>query len=512
MISNSHLKKHGVTAAEYKAKYPGAVLRIQTEESKKKISENKRNSVAWNKGIKTGPNTALSKAKQGKKLGQRNPLSDEVKAKISNSVKSALSNGVSKETRDKISNSLKQRYMNGHIGPFSGKTHTEQTKTIISSASVAALSSKRELWLSALSDKLTKDNIQVNGLNGQYINLKCLGCQAVFTFTRQYFSASSQKNHNSITEKICPGCYPRNTSKSAKELELLEFIRSIAGNEVVLSGNRAELYPRELDIFIPGKKLAIEFCGNYWHAENVSRKTGDRTKYHIFEKYIAAQEKGIRLITIFEDEWVFKNDIVKSRLSHLFKKTNVVIPARKTVAKIIDAKTSTDFLNTNHIQGADRPEVAAGLYFGDELISVMTLKKTSFVKGGKGDCWELNRFSSKLGTSTPGAAGKLLKFLSQSVEIKKIISYSDNRWSDGNVYKTLGFEYAGFSKPGYWYLNLKHNENGCTRIHRSNFMKHRLSKIFNKSFDGELSEWEIMQQEGYDRIWDCGTTKWELTL
>ena len=47
-----------------------------------------------------------------------------------------------------------------------------------------------------------------------------------------------------------------------------------------------------------------------------------------------------------------------------------------------------------------------------------------------------------------------------------------------------------------------------TRIHRSKFMKHTL---IEKDGDEKKTEWELMQERGYDRIWDCGTMvyKWE---
>lgn len=51
MISSSHLKRHGITGQEYKTKYPGSILRIQTEESKNKMSLSRKGCEVWNKGI-----------------------------------------------------------------------------------------------------------------------------------------------------------------------------------------------------------------------------------------------------------------------------------------------------------------------------------------------------------------------------------------------------------------------------------------------------------------------------
>jgi len=46
------------------------------------------------------------------------------------------------------------------------------------------------------------------------------------------------------------------------------------------------------------------------------------------------------------------------------------------------------------------------------------------------------------------------------------------------------------------------------RVNRMNFQKHKLkNKIQN--FNEELTEYENMLNNGYDRIWDCGNFKFE---
>jgi hypothetical protein len=144
----------------------------------------------------------------------------------------------------------------------------------------------------------------------------------------------------------------------------------------------------------------------------------------------------------------------------------------------------------------------------------MTFKPTSFVKGGDGSQIELSRFAVDPNFRVPGIASRLLQLYRRANPTAEIISYSDNRWSDGNVYRQLGFDQAAISKPGYFYVAIKHNS--ITRHHRSNFMRHRFQHIFsgNKLVTEMLAagstEWEIMQALGYDRVWDCGTTKWLL--
>jgi hypothetical protein len=46
---------------------------------------------------------------------------------------------------------------------------------------------------------------------------------------------------------------------------------------------------------------------------------------------------------------------------------------------------------------------------------------------------------------------------------KNIVSYADRRWSQGNLYKALGFNLNHISSPNYWYII-----NNC-REHRIKF-------------------------------------------
>jgi len=45
------------------------------------------------------------------------------------------------------------------------------------------------------------------------------------------------------------------------------------------------------------------------------------------------KKQGIRLVHIFEDEWLYKQDIVKSRMKNILNITTNKIYARKCVVK-----------------------------------------------------------------------------------------------------------------------------------------------------------------------------------
>lgn len=83
----------------------------------------------------------------------------------------------------------------------------------------------------------------------------------------------------------------------------------------------------------------------------------------------------IRVIHIWEDDWTYKQDIVKSQVKNLLGFSNRIW-ARKCQIKEVDVKECRLFLEENHIQGFINSNLKIGLYYGDdELISLMTFDK-----------------------------------------------------------------------------------------------------------------------------------------
>lgn len=300
---------------------------------------------------------------------------------------------------------------------------------------------------------------------------------------------------NFYNGRKCPQCF---AARSKAEIEIYDFVKSYFPDTE--NNNRTIIHPLELDIVIPSKKIAIEYCGLYWHSE----LNGTDKNYHL-DKLNKCNEAGYKLITIFEDEYVNHKDIVYSRLSNILGiSDSEKVFARKCIIKEISYKESKDFLDKNHLQGAGKDKIRLGLFFNSRLVSVMTFSTPSIAKGGvfKEGVWELNRFSSDINLIVIGAASKLLKYFVKNYDCKSVFSYADRRWSDGGVYKTLGFKFVRDTQPNYWYLT----EN--IRLHRFGFRKSELKSLDNYSVN--KTEKQIMFENGFDIIWDCGNKKFEL--
>lgn len=284
-------------------------------------------------------------------------------------------------------------------------------------------------------------------------------------------------------------CY-YHPSASLEEKAISTFIKEKLNYDVIERSKKI-IYPLELDIFVPKKNFAIEFNGLFWHSE----ENGKNSSYHL-HKTKECEKQGIQLIHVFEDEWIYKEDIVKSRIENLLGIYDNKCFARQCEVKNVQKKEAFDFQIDNHIQGAVNSKVNFGLYFKDELVSLMTFSKPRFDKKHE---WELVRFCNKLGWHIPGAASKLLTHFERKYKPKNIVSYADRRWSRGNLYKQLGFELDHISNPDYFYIK----DHSGIRESRVKYQKHKLSKLL-ENFDPSKTESENMSANGYYRIWDCG--------
>lgn len=318
---------------------------------------------------------------------------------------------------------------------------------------------------------------------------KCKKCGDIFESIRDF---------NWYSVGRCLKCYPMVSGYSNVELELIAFIKQILPNETVIENSRSIITPLELDVYIPSKNIAIEFDGLFWH--NNQNKDKD---YHL-NKTLECKRKGITLIHVFEDEWLYKQDIVKSRLKAIFGIYESTVFARKCEIKLVNTADKNAFLKENHIQDIVGSKINIGLYYNDNLVALMAFGNLRKALGGtsKENTYELLRFCNKLNYHIPGAASKLFSYFVKTGKPEKIISYCDRRWSTGNLYKKLGFTLSHTSTPNYWYIIQ------TRRFHRFNFRKSVLKNKLKK-FDETLTETENMTNHGIFKIYDCGNFVFE---
>lgn len=289
----------------------------------------------------------------------------------------------------------------------------------------------------------------------------------------------------------------REPYKSTFEQEIVYYLQSLGITNILT--NKRTIIGKELDIFLPDYNLAIEYNGVYWHHDKIPHIT---KSYHM-DKFLLCESKNIELFTIFSDSWESKKDIWKDKIKSKLKLCTEKVYARNTSIVELTAADTRDILDNNHIQGYCTTQYCYGLKTNNDIVAVMTFsKKRAGIGKDRGEgSFELVRFVSTC--TVVGGASKLLTYFIKTHSPKLIVSYSDNQYSVGNLYKILGFDLEKDNTAGYKYYSPADKK----MYHRFKFAKHTLVA---SGADASKTEFEIMDERGYLRIWDCGTRTWVL--
>jgi hypothetical protein len=277
----------------------------------------------------------------------------------------------------------------------------------------------------------------------------------------------------------------------------------LLNNSIKYESNTKNLIPPfELDLYLPDYNLAIEFDGLYWHSENSG---GKNKNYHI-NKTHQCQKNGIRLIHIFEDEWLRKKELCLDLLNRFLNLSSKSVMARKCKIKNVAPSEAKIFLQNNHLQGYASASVYLGLYCEQELIQIMSFKHSRYNKNIE---WENIRCCNKINYKVVGGVQKIWHHFINNYNPKSVISYCDNRWFLGETYKKLGFFLNQNNPPQYNYTD--HH----MRWHRSLYTKKKCIKkakilnIIDENILLTMTEKQIaLNILGLDRIWDSGQTVW----
>jgi len=404
----------------------------------------------------------------------------------------------SKEIKDKIKKSNLIKY---------GFDHPMKSEDIINKCKETSLYkwgvdnyTKTDEYKKIMFDKYHNYNIKTNlnsdinykryiGLGKYEMNCDC-GKEHIYITNSHLYHARKV-----INNKQCTVCYKVDDKQSFKETEIFEFIRSVYNGEIIRSYRDG----LEIDIYLPDLKVGFEFNGLYWHSELFKQKNYHLDKINHFKK------RDIRIIYIWEDDWSFKCDIIKSQIRNWIGISDSKIFARKCkIEEVIDVKLVRSFLNESHIQGYVSSSLKIGLFYENELVSLMTFDHFEGRKKMKDSEWNLSRFCNKKNVNVIGGASKLLNYFIKLKSPTRIISFADKSWSNGSLYFKLGFDLLSTSYPNYsYYIDKK-------RVNKQRYKKSNLVKI---GYDKSLSESKIMEDEfGSYKIFDCGQLKFEKNI
>jgi len=404
--------------------------------------------------------------------------------------KYALSSDIIKQ---KTKNTVKEKYGVNNISQLD-IIKSRKEETCLKNYGVKIISQHKEFKKNinnTILKKLKKKYNNLVDIKGDDFIFYCEKCQKNFNIYKKAFYSRLNLNVNNI----CTICNPIGSiHSSCMESDIFNLINNNTNNKI-LKNDKTLIKPYELDIYIPELKLAFEFNGLFWHNEN-----NIGASYHL-NKTEKCESKGVQLIHIWEDDWLYKQEIVKSMILNKLNKIQNKIYARKCkIKEINDNKLIKEFLEKNHIEGFIGSKIKIGLFYNGELVALMTFGNRKISNEIE---FELLRFCNKLNSNVIGGASKLFKYFINKYIPKKIITYANRSFSQGKLYENLGFKFVNYTSSNYYYIiNRK-------RHHRFNFRKDILVK---QGFDKSKTEHEIMLSRNYYRIYDCGNLKFELNL
>lgn len=288
----------------------------------------------------------------------------------------------------------------------------------------------------------------------------------------------------------CPRCNPKKVKVNRKKQELTKWLKEDLKIENMVIDDKHMISPFTLSIYLPDHHIGIEVFSLYWDSEF----QGKDRNYQIQKSSLCAA-KNIQLMSIFEDEWNHKQDIVKSLIKRKLGLLGNTIKAEDCTIREITNRDARFFYQKNHIQGHVNTQHNYGLMHQTEgLVSCLSLSPPRF---NHNYTWEVVRFANRLNINVMGALGRFMKFF-KNYNKGSIIAYGDCRYFDSNLYEYNGFTHLSRSEPNYFYTDYS------TRHNRLQFQKKKLEKKLTH-YDPDMTEWQNMQMNGWDRIWDSGS-------
>lgn len=406
--------------------------------------------------------------------------------------------------REKARKTLQQKHGEAVTNPGQIKSHRDDMKINNPMKSLGSIDNYKQCFEKIYgSGKTNPMHINYNESQCHFLFNKdefskvCLGKTAV-QVGHQYGLSSNHilkyaRKYNVLDSMIF-------SPRSAMEEDLSTWLNQ---NQILFKKNDRSVLPNhfELDFLFANKNFAVELNGLYTHSE---LSNGKLRRYH-WDKFHNCEKHGIQLLQIWQDEYWKSKKIVQSKILYLAGMHVNKIHARKCkIGWLNDNMAEREFLNINHIQGfADYRKFSAAAWHNDKLVGVM-----SFAFQNK--YWEIVRFATDISVNIPGLFSRLLRFVIDSGKVQdKIVSFSDNRISNGKLYSVTGFTLEETITPAYQYTN-----DYVTRENRQGFMKSKLITRFGLDPDyvKNSTEWQIVQELGYDRLWDAGKKKWVLSL
>lgn len=295
----------------------------------------------------------------------------------------------------------------------------------------------------------------------------------------------------------CPRCHPQNYHGMQDELH--EYIKSICPENAIRYDCRSILNEsQELDIYIEDLGIAIEFNGLFWHNSDyaIYGKQPIPMMYH-YNKTEECNERGIRLVHVFEDEWYFKQKLCKSMLKKIIQPSTMrhIDASKCSISQIASQFEKEHFLIKYSFYGVDGSSIAYGLLYNQHLVAMMTFSKT---RNNKQYEWQILNYVEVNSFIVDGGFNKLYDAFVQDAMPKSICMYVSRDWNTSRDFAEC-LRYVKTLDPKLYWTTCDRQRMKGTSITSAN-----ANSILCK-YDSTKSFKQNMNDNGYYRIYDSGT-------
>lgn len=472
-----------------------------TKETIEKISKNRKGKgIGWKHTKKTI--NIMKENQKGNKNGFFNyKHTDKVKREHSDRISGNLHPMYGVKHKDDVINKLKENRTNESINVKIKESCQKFNKPVL----------MYNLEFELIKEfKSVKDVSDYTSINSSVISKCCRGdIKSPTRFFFRYKNDSDNIKNNKFLINIGDvftisrkqyKLLKRNKKTCVCLLDGKEITLHIRDYDILFRKETNKINIIELYLFIKKIDNSFKVKGNFIYNDKLTIKYNKLINNSELLKYKSNDDSDCDIL-IFEDEWKNKKEITKSRIVNLLGKSDKIGARKCEIKEISDNKLIRKFLNENHIQGFVGSRIKIGLFYENELVSIMTFGslRKSMGQISKENTYELLRFCNKKGLTVMGGASRLFRYFLNNFKVNEIISYADKRWSNGNLYEKLGFSKLKDTVNNYyWIVDNK-------REYRFRYRKDILVK---KGYDPSMTEIEIMNSLGHFRIFDKGNMKY----
>lgn len=283
------------------------------------------------------------------------------------------------------------------------------------------------------------------------------------------------------------GCRSCSSGTSKPEAEVREYIQGLIPTEEVIPNDRSIVSPKEIDIYIPSRSLAVEFNGVFTHSDYYKSREGVDAR-----KAKSIRERGVKFHAVWEDDWRDRQEIVKSQLRRKLGIQDGKVFARKRIIREVGTDEARLFLDRYHIQGFPGSSRYVALVDTENIVD--SLAAFTFYRSGE---VVLDRYASRI--TVLGGLPKIVSYLEKTYVYDHLVTFADLQESDGDLYRTTGWDLDQELPPDYKYL--------VGGRYREDKRKYRVENFRNNptlKYEEGATEAQLAAMNKLTRVYDYG--------